>query len=82
MNLSVDGAALVALGAPRDAKEMRAFLDVLGPVALQLAGPALQVYTDETPPAELSLYGRPTWIYRPQDDRFLSEVVASGRVGC
>ena len=78
VNLSVDGAALVALGAPRDAKEMRAFLDALGPVALQLAGPALQVHTDETPPAELSLYGRPTWIYRPQDDRFLSEVVVTG----
>ena len=78
VNLSVDGSALVALGVPREAHQLRSFVDALGPVAQQLAGPSLQGYTGPNPPAELSLYERPEWIYRPQDDRFLAEVVVTG----
>jgi hypothetical protein len=75
VDLSVDGTRLVALGAPREAVRLRAFLDALGPIAQQLAGPSLASYTGDQPPAELSLYGHPSWIYRPSDDRFLAEVV-------
>ena len=77
VNLSVDGSSLVALGVPRDALQLRSFLDALGPVALQLAGHRLSQYQAPAPPAELSLYERPSWIYRPQDDRFLAEVVVT-----
>lgn len=78
VDLSVDGARLVALGVPREALPMRAFLDVLAPVAHALASPALAGYQAPAPPAELSIYQRPDWIYRPADDRFLNEVAASG----
>ena len=40
VDVSVDGTRLVALGAPREAVSLRAFLDALGPVAVQLAGPS------------------------------------------
>ena len=75
VDMSVDGCRLVALGVPREAQAMRAFLDALGPIAQQLAAPSLSAFTGAQPPAELSLYGHPSWIYRPQDDRFLDEVV-------
>lgn len=78
VDVSVDGTRLVALGAPREAVSLRAFLDALGPVAVQLAGPSLSGYTGEQPPAELSLYSHPSWIYRPSDDRFLSQVAHDG----
>ena len=51
---------------------------LLGPVAVQLAGPSLSGYTGEQPPAELSIYSHPSWIYRPSDDRFLSQVAHDG----
>ncbi len=77
VDLSVDGARLVALGVPRDAAAMRAFLEALAGVAHGLASPALAAFEAPRPPAELSLYQRPDWIYRPGDDRFLDEVVAN-----
>ena len=75
VNLSVDGAALVASGAPEQAEQLQPFLEGVGRLAAALAplardgrfpGPAL--------PSELSLYRHPGWAYRPADDRFLSEV--------
>lgn len=78
VDLSVDGNHLVAVGAPREAVELRAFLEALAPVAQALAGPALAQFTGPNPPAELSLYGYPQWIYRPRDDRFLDQVVSTG----
>jgi len=74
VDLSVDGARLVALGVPREARAIRGFLDALSPIAQQLAAPALAGFEAPAPPAELSFYQHPDWIYRPHDDRFLSEV--------
>lgn len=78
VNLSVDGASLVALGVPRDAARLRSFLDALAAVAVQLGDQRLSSYAGPPPPSELSLYQRPSWIYRPHDDRFLDQVVRSG----
>ncbi len=78
VNLSVDGTRLVALGAPHDAEQLRSFLDALTPIAQQLAGPSLSSFQGDQPPAELSLYEHPSWVYRPSDDRSLDEVVKSG----
>lgn len=74
VDLSVDGARLTALGVPREAATMRGFLESAAGIAHQLAGPGLQRFEAPPPPAELGLYGRPGWIYRPADDRFLDEV--------
>lgn len=74
INLSVDGAHLVATGAPKEAAELSAFLDNLGLVAAAVAQADLSAFPAPSVPAELSLYGHPDWVYRPQDDRFLSEV--------
>ncbi len=78
VDLSVDGARLIALGVPREASAMRAFLEALAPIAHELASPALAGFEAPPPPAELSLYQRPDWIYRPADDRVLTDVVAAG----
>ncbi len=77
VDLSVDGARLVALGVPREAAAMRSFLEALAPIAQALASPDLARFEAPAPPSELSIYGRPDWIYRPADDRFLGEVVAT-----
>ena len=78
VDLSVDGTRLVALGAPREAQQLRGFVDALGPIAQQLGGPSLSSFQGDQPPVELSIYERPSWVYRPNDDQFLSEVVSSG----
>ncbi|MFT4218193.1 MAG: hypothetical protein QM619_13560 [Micropruina sp.] len=77
VDLSVDGARLVALGVPREAQAMRAFLEALAPIAQALASPALAAFEAPAPPSELSLYQRPSWIYRPEDDRFLDQVTVT-----
>lgn len=77
VDLSVDGARLVALGVPREAAAMRAFLEALAPIAQALASPALERFEAPAPPAELGLYGRPGWVYRPADDSFLAQVAAT-----
>ena len=77
VDLSVDGVRLVALGVPREAAAMQSFLEALSPVAQALATPQLGRFDAPAPPAELGLYGRPGWVYRPADDRFLAEVEAT-----
>lgn len=74
VNLSIDGRALVALGAPHDAEPLAAFLDNLGSIAQAIAASDLGRFAGGTVPSELSVYGHPDWIYRPADDRFLAEV--------
>lgn len=78
VDLSVDGVRLVATGVPRKAQEMEAFLEAVAPVAQALASPALGRFQGSNPPAELSLYGHPDWVYRPQDDSWLGQVVHTG----
>lgn len=78
VDLSVDGVRLVALGVPREAQAMESFLNGVEPIARALASaPALGGFQGPNPPAELSLYGHPDWIYRPSDDSWLGQVVHS-----
>lgn len=82
VDLSVDGVRLVAIGVPRKAHEMEAFLEAVAPVAQALAAGSLNAFRGPNPPAELSLYQHPDWIYRPADDSWLSQVVhTSGGYG-
>ncbi len=81
--LSVDGAALVGLGCPRDADALAAFVPQLGRAAAALveATPGAAGgggFTGPPVPRELSFTDHPSWIYRARDDAKLAAVRATG----
>lgn len=75
--VSVDGTALVGLGAGGDAEGLAAALPVFVQAAQALDQPALQGFQGPPVPAEMSLVAHPDWVYRAQDDSMLDHVRAT-----
>lgn len=72
LDLTVDGRHVVALGGSKEPEALAAQVAAVGEAARLLAGPEVVRYATQEPPVEQSFYGRPTWFYRPTDDRYLS----------
>lgn len=68
VDLSVDGAQLVAVGAPRDPDELEAYLEALAPVALALDRAALAPYALPPVAPAFAFHGRPDWLLVGRDD--------------
>jgi hypothetical protein len=68
VDLSVDGAHLVAVGAPKDPDELEAYLDALAPVALAVDPTALAGYAVPSVPPAFAFHGRPDWVLVGRDD--------------
>ncbi len=62
VDLSIDGSALVAVGAPKDPDELEAYLDLLAPVAQAIDPAALAAYAQSPVAPSFSFYGRPDWV--------------------
>ncbi|MGD7731991.1 hypothetical protein ACQCX5_03415 [Propionibacteriaceae bacterium G57] len=78
-DLSIDHDQLVAVGAPKEAEALAAYLEALSATARAIADAgALSSYLGPTPPPRLSLYERPDWEFRNRDDGMLAEVAYSG----
>jgi len=68
VDLSVDGAQLVAVGAPKDPDELEAYLEALAPVAVALDRTALTPYALPPVGPAFAFHGRPDWVLVGQDD--------------
>lgn len=68
VDLSVDGPALVAIGAPKDPDQLDAYLELLAPVAAAVDPTALAAYAVTPPPAGFGFYGHPDWLLIGRDD--------------
>lgn len=71
VDLGVDGANLVAVGAPKDPDELEAYLDALAPVALALGPAALAPYAVPPVGPAYAFYGRPDWVLVGRDDSLI-----------
>lgn len=68
VDLSIDGPALVAVGAPKDPDELEAYLELLAPVAQAIDPAALSAYAQPPRPPSMSFYGRPDWVLVGSDN--------------
>lgn len=68
VDLSVDGAHLVAVGAPKQADELEAYLEALAPVALAIDPAGLAGYAVPPAPPAFAFHGRPDWVLIGRDD--------------
>ncbi len=73
VDLSIDGAALVAVGAPEDPEELEAYLDRLEPVARAIDPAALAPYAQTPAPPFFGFHGRPDWVLVGQDDSLIAK---------
>ena len=72
VDVSVDGANLVAVGAPKDPDELEAYLELLAPAARAVDPAALTPYAVPTAPPGFTFYGRPDWLLVGSDDSAIS----------
>ena len=72
VDLSVDHAQLVAVGASRVADELAAQVEALAPIAAAFSDPVFAQWQGEPAPVEWGVYRRPGWVYRGRDDASLN----------
>lgn len=72
-DLGVDGAHLVAAGAPKDPDELASFLAALDPVAAAVAGSAALRALAVPPGPPVAFYGHPDWTLTGDDQAVLTE---------
>lgn len=81
LHLSVDGAALVLSGVPTEPEELKAAVEQAVAIHRALL-PAIPAQAPQPlVPAEFSVYGRPSWTYREQDDQWLDMMRYQGSRG-
>ncbi len=68
IDLSVDGAQLVAVGAPKDAEAVQAYVEALAAIVLAVDRVAVQPWAREGEPPSFAFYGRPDWVLVGTDD--------------
>lgn len=73
VDLSIDGAHLVASGAPKQPDALQAYLETLAPVVTALDVAALTPYAVPTPPARFGFFGRPDWTLTERDDSLIDK---------
>lgn len=73
VDLSVDGASLTAMDAPKNPDELKAFLDRLGAVAQAFDLGALERFRTEPKTPRLGFY-RQDWTLTPSDDRWIDRM--------
>jgi len=71
LDLSIDGAHLVAVGAPKDPDALEAYLEALAPVVSALDPAALSAYAQPVGPGRFGFYGHPDWELVGSDDRLI-----------
>lgn len=72
VDLSVDGAQLVAVGAPKDAEQLAAYLEALAAVVLAVDAAALAPWSRPPEPPGFTFHGRPDWVLVGSDDTAIS----------
>lgn len=73
VDLSIDGAQLVAVGAPKDPDELKAYLEALAPVAQAIDSSGLARFAITPPPPGFTFYGRPDWLLISRDDALIRQ---------
>lgn len=68
VDVSVDGANLVSVGAPKDPDELAAYLELLARVARAIDPASLAHFSIPVAPPSFSFYGRPDWVLVGSDD--------------
>ncbi len=72
VDLSVDGAALVAVGAPKDPDALEAYLELLAAVVLAVDAAAVAPWSVPPVPPGFTFHGRPDWVLVGSDDTAIS----------
>jgi len=73
VDLSVDGAHLVAVGAPKDPDELQAYLELLAPVARAVDPSILAPYAVAPIQSGFTFYGHPDWLLVGRDDSLIGK---------
>lgn len=73
VDLSIDGANLVSVGAPKAPDLLEAYLDLLAPIAEALDPAFLAPYAQAPIPSGFTFYGRPDWVLVGRDDSLIAE---------
>ena len=73
VDLSVDGAHLVAVGAPKEPDALQTYLEALAPVAQAVDASGLGAYAITPPPPGFTFYGRPDWLLIGRDDTLIRQ---------
>jgi hypothetical protein len=73
VDLSIDGAHLVAVGAPKDPDALEAYLEALAPIVSALDLAALSAYAQPAAPPRFGFYGHPDWELVGSDDRLIDK---------
>lgn len=73
VDLSVDGAQLVAVGAPKDPEELAAYLESLAPVAQAVAATDLTAWARSPRTPGFGFYHRPDWVLVGRDDDLIGK---------
>ena len=73
VDLSIDGAHLVAVGAPKEPDALQTYLEALAPVAQAVDASGLGSYTITPPPPGFTFYGRPDWLLIGRDDTLIRQ---------
>jgi hypothetical protein len=68
VDVSVDGASLVAVGAPKDPDALEAYLEALAAVVLAVDASAVAPWAGPPVPPGFTFYGRPDWVLVGTDD--------------
>ena len=72
VDVSVDGAQLVAAGAPKDAEELAAYLEALAAVVLAVDTAAVAPWSQPPVAPGFTFHGRPDWVLVGSDDSAIS----------
>ncbi len=72
VDVSVDGASLVAVGAPKDPDALEAYLEALAGVVLAVDAGALAPWVQPAARPGFTFYGRPGWVLVGSDDSAIS----------
>ncbi|GAA1437546.1 hypothetical protein GCM10009616_39520 [Microlunatus lacustris] len=72
VDVSVDGASLVAVGAPKDPDALDAYLEALAAVVLAVDATAVAPWTQGPAAPGFTFYGRPDWVLVGTDDTAIS----------
>lgn len=78
VDLSVDGAQLVMLGAPTKADELDLWIEALAPIAQAMHDPSLHPFGTEPAARGFTFYRHPDWRFLGDDDSMLDHVRHSG----
>ena len=73
VDLSIDGAHLVAVGAPKEPDALQTYLEALAPIAQAVDASGLGAYTITPPPPGFTFYGRPDWLLIGRDDTLIRQ---------